>query len=110
MSLSFKGLKALIGDHLQADTTNGDWYLFFNKKRNYLKALWYDGTGFNIHSKLLDESTFPELRSRVISKTEFSKILSGAQVENVSAKSGICSPKKSRIRKSRSVAKTKSKR
>ena len=83
MGLSFNGLKNLIGNHLQADTHNGDWYLFFNAKRDYLKALWYDGTGFNIHAKKLDTGTFPLLSGRMFSRDEFDKIISGAKVTRV---------------------------
>lgn len=83
MGLSFNGLKNLIGTHLQADTRNGDWYLFFNAKRDYLKALWYDGTGFNIHAKKLEAGAFPLLSNRMFSRDEFDKILSGSRVTRV---------------------------
>jgi len=44
--------------HLPADPLDGHVYLFFNRRRRLLKALWWDRTGWAIFSKRLERGTF----------------------------------------------------
>lgn len=43
---------------LHADPLDGHLYLFVNKRRRLLKALWFDRTGWAIFSKRLESGTF----------------------------------------------------
>jgi transposase len=43
---------------LHSDPLDGNLYLFVNKRRNLLKAIWFDRTGWAIFSKRLERGTF----------------------------------------------------
>ncbi len=43
---------------LHADPLDGHLYLFINRRRKLLKALWFDRTGFALYSKRLERGTF----------------------------------------------------
>jgi hypothetical protein len=46
MRKSFNGLSMLVSETLQADPLSGAAFLFTNKRRNLIKILYWDGTGF----------------------------------------------------------------
>ena len=54
MRRSFDGLHALVRDHLQLDAFAGHLYLFANKRRDRLKLLYWDRSGFAIWAKRLE--------------------------------------------------------
>ena len=58
MRRSFDGLHALVRDHLQLDAFTGHLYLFANRRRDHLKILYWDRSGFAIWAKRLEEGTF----------------------------------------------------
>ena len=43
---------------LHADPLDGHLYLFVNRRRRLLKAIWFDRTGWAIFSKRLERGTF----------------------------------------------------
>lgn len=43
---------------LLADPLDGHLYLFVNKRRNLLRALWFDRSGWAIYAKRLERGTF----------------------------------------------------
>lgn len=43
---------------IHADPLDGHVYLFVNRRRRLLKALWFDRTGWAIFSKRLERGTF----------------------------------------------------
>jgi len=43
---------------LHADPVDGHLYLFINRRRKLLKAIWFDRTGFALYSKRLERGTF----------------------------------------------------
>lgn len=58
MRRSFDGLHALVRDHLQLDAFAGHLYLFANKRKDRLKILYWDRSGFAIWAKRLEAGTF----------------------------------------------------
>ena len=42
----FDGLSALVHNHLRSDPTNGDWYVFVNRRRTMMKILSFDRDGY----------------------------------------------------------------
>ena len=58
MRKSFNGLCGLIVSQMHSDPSNGDAYLFINKRRNQLKILRWESGGFIIYYKRLEEGTF----------------------------------------------------
>ena len=61
LTRSFDGLSALVHNHLRSDPTNGDWYVFVNRRRTMMKILSFDRDGFWIWSKRLELGRFEEL-------------------------------------------------
>ena len=58
MRRSFDGLMSLIRDTYQMDPYADALYLFCGRKRNTLKALYFDQTGFVLYTKRLDNGKF----------------------------------------------------
>ena len=61
----FDGLASLAQTVLAADPLSGHLFLFTNRNRNRLKALWWDGTGMWLCTKRLEGGRFswPEVSS-----------------------------------------------
>ena len=83
MRKSFDGLVALVSGSLAADPLSGHLFAFCNRRRNLVKALLWDGSGFVLLAKRLERGTFAwpsaEPGQRVIRLTaqELSWILGG---------------------------------
>ena len=81
----FDGLAALVAEHLGAEATSGDLYLFVSRDRIRAKVLWWDGTGLCIYAKRLEQGRFAALWERLrdgrieISASELSLFLEGCR-------------------------------
>jgi transposase len=53
------GLTVLVQEQMELDPLSGSVYLFCNKGRRLLKAVWWDRTGFWLAQKRLEEARFP---------------------------------------------------
>ena len=51
MRKSFDGLAGIIRGSFGGDPADGSLFLFVNKRRDRLKALWWDGDGFALWYK-----------------------------------------------------------
>jgi transposase len=71
---------------LELDPTDGHLYLFFNRRRQLCKMLYFDGTGLCIFSKRLEQGTFelPAVREGqdrgVVDGAVLSSLLSGLEL------------------------------
>lgn len=63
MRKSFHGLIGIVEKELGQQIDNGDLFLFFNRRRNRLKVLFFTGDGTVILYKHLEQGTFEPLRS-----------------------------------------------
>jgi transposase len=87
MRRSFDGLHALVRDHLQLDAVAGHLYLFANKRKDRLKILYRDNSGFAIWAKRLEAGTFaipsgePSSRRFEITVEELGALLSGIDLD-----------------------------
>lgn len=82
---SFDSLYKKTKDIIGVDPHTGHMFLFMNKKRNRVKVLFYDGTGFVIIAKRLDSGSFskfnPYYRKKLIfTQAEFALFFEGAQI------------------------------
>ena len=88
MRKSFDGLTGLVRGTFGSDPTDGSLFLFVNKRRDRIKALWWDGDGFVLWYKRLEQGTFetvpaPDGEARVrIESTQLAMILGGVTLEN----------------------------
>lgn len=62
MRKSFYGLSGIVRDLLHEDPLSGHLFVFFNKRRNLVKVLWWDRSGFWILYKKLERGTFAPLK------------------------------------------------
>ena len=58
MRKSFKGLIAIVIQALQEDPVSGDLFVFINRRKTHIKVLYFDGTGFCIWFKRLEQGQF----------------------------------------------------
>ena len=58
MRKSFDSLSALVKHRVQEDPLSGQIFLFINRRRTYLKALYFDRTGYCIWAKRLERGQF----------------------------------------------------
>ena len=58
MRKGFEGLYGLVGERLAEDVRSGALFVFTNKRRTRLKALYFDGTGLWLLTKRLEQGTF----------------------------------------------------
>ena len=65
MRKSFDGLAALAKNFMKEEPTSGDLFVFTNKKRNYLKLLYFDRTGFFLWAKRLEAGQYHVIFSDV---------------------------------------------
>jgi transposase len=69
------GLTVLIQEQMSGDPLSGNVYLFCNKGRKLLKAVWWDKTGFWLSQKRLEKERWPWPET-----TEAAEELSGEQL------------------------------
>lgn len=67
MRKGIDGLSGIVREHLGSDPLSGDAYVFVNRRRDQLKLLIWDRTGFALYAKRLERGTFelPEPREGV---------------------------------------------
>ena len=86
----FDGLSGIVRAEFQADPLDGSLFLFFNRRRDRLKILHFDGTGYWLYYKLLEAGTFETITSdgpRVqIDATQLAMLLGGVSLAAVRRK------------------------
>lgn len=88
MRKSFDGLSGIIRGTFGGDPADGSLFLFVNKRRDRIKALWWDGDGYVLWYKRLEEGTFEVMPSRSgearvqIDSTQLAMILGGVRLES----------------------------
>jgi transposase len=58
MRKSFDGLCGLVRNGLRRNPRGGEVYIFLNRKRDMVKLLFWDRSGFVIYCKRLERGTF----------------------------------------------------
>lgn len=58
MRKSFNGLSAMVRRELQDNPLSGHLYVFVNRKRTLMKILYFDGDGYAVWSKRLEQGQF----------------------------------------------------
>jgi transposase len=87
MRRGFVGLSETVREHLSQDPGSGALFIFTNKRRDRLKLLWHDRSGFCLLYKALDGRGFfripeaaPGQKSVSIDPQEMAAILEGVQL------------------------------
>lgn len=86
MRKGFCGLSGLVKEHFDVDLFSGHLFVFFNRRRDYVKILAWDNDGLSIWSKRLERGTFEKLTRKAdgdfeIDSAELVMMLRGVQIE-----------------------------
>ena len=80
MRKSFDGLIGLVQGLLHEDPLSGSLFVFFNRRGNYLKLVYWDRTGFCLFAKRLERGRFTlagDAMKQELSPRAFELILDG---------------------------------
>ena len=58
MRKGFAGLSGLVREHIDHELLSGDVFIFVNRRRDRIKLLMWDVTGFALYYKQLERGTF----------------------------------------------------
>lgn len=58
MRKSFDGLMGIVASHLQADPSSGQFFVFINRRKTHIKIFYFDGSGYCIWCKRLEQGQF----------------------------------------------------
>jgi len=86
MRKSYTGLSTLVRNELKDNPLSGDVFVFVNRRRNLMKALYFDRTGYAIWSKKLAQGQFV-YRTRgdtkqTLSLNELRCLVDGIEISN----------------------------
>jgi transposase len=86
MRKSFDGLTGIVEAVFQSNVLDGHLFLFINRRRDRIKALWWDHDGLVIWYKRLERGTFEAPRSAAeqshleLDATELAMLLGGVSL------------------------------
>lgn len=90
---SFDRLSGIALERVGYDARGGALFVFFGKRRDATKILFFDGSGMCLFYKRLDKGTFrlpealrPDTRHVELTDTELDALLDGVDVESKPAK------------------------
>ena len=88
MRKGFDGLSGIVREQFKADPLDGSLFIFINRRRDRMKILHWDGTGFWLYYKLLEAGTFEVVESHAtdgrikIDATELVMLLGGVSLKS----------------------------
>ena len=89
MRKSFDGLSGIIHNSLGSNPCNGDVFVFINRRRDKIKLLHWQGVGFILYYKRLEEGTFevptydPNAGSITLSYAQMVMLIDGLTIKNI---------------------------
>lgn len=88
MRKSFYSLASLVREELHQDPLTGDIFIFLSRRRNHIKLLRWEGDGFALYSKRLEQGSYElpkvvDQNSFVISHKELLLILQGISLQQI---------------------------
>lgn len=88
MRKGFAGLSGLVRQHIEHELMSGDVFIFLNRRRDRIKLLMWDTTGFALYYKQLERGTFelPDSKSGKsieLTWSELVLLLEGIEMKSV---------------------------
>jgi transposase len=86
MRKGFAGLSAIVREQFESDPTDGNLFIFINRRRDRMKLLHFADGGYWLYYRLLEAGTFETLKASSdvaklqIDATELSMLLSGVSL------------------------------
>lgn len=89
MRKAFDGLCAIVQSRFRRDPFAGDLFVFFNRRRDRVKLLLWDGNGFWLLAKRLERGTFAHWRPSAgdethveVDRAQLMLLLEGFEIKN----------------------------
>lgn len=83
MRKSFEGLSSAVQEAFPDLLMSGNYFVFLNKKRDYMKVLYWDCDGFAIWCKRLEKGSFARKNRSVLDRKQFFMLLEGITPKKV---------------------------
>jgi len=88
MRKGFAGLSGLVRQHMGHELLSGDVFIFINRRRDRIKLLMWDATGFALYYKQLERGTFefpqPDRgRSTELRWSDLVMLLEGIEIKSI---------------------------
>ncbi|HKK73867.1 MAG TPA: IS66 family insertion sequence element accessory protein TnpB [Saprospiraceae bacterium] len=88
MRKGFAGLSGLVRQHINHELLSGDVFIFINRRRDRIKLLMWDATGFALYYKQLERGTFElpdtnENGSLELSWSDLVMLLEGVEIKSI---------------------------
>ncbi len=89
MRKGFDSLSGIVSSHMQLNVLSGSVFIFLNKKHNQVKLLLWEGDGFALYHKRLEEGTYElpvsddKNESLCITNQQIQLILQGISLKSV---------------------------
>jgi len=99
MRNGFNGLSGLVRNELNQDPLSGAVFIFINRRRNKMKLLVWENSGFVLYYKQLEQGTFEVIqlkegeRSCAITWSDLVLILEGVVLSSIKKKKRFSLPK-----------------
>lgn len=92
----FDGLSGLVRSQLDKDPVQGEVFIFLNGRRTQVKLLYFEGDGFSLYHKRLEQGSYELPRpvtsqaSMLMSSQELMLLLQGIKLESVQRRKRYC--------------------
>lgn len=86
MRKSFDALGSIVSGQMGGDLLSGAGFVFINKRRTHLKMLLWEGDGFSVYHKRLEQGTFEHAQAGekgIVSYEKLLLILRGIETEKI---------------------------
>jgi transposase len=91
MRKGFDSLSGMVTQHMQLDALSGSVYIFMNRRRNQVKLLLWEGDGFSLYYKRLEQGSYElpavaDDTTHCITAQQLQFILQGIQLKSIKMK------------------------
>jgi transposase len=87
MRKSYDGLHGIVTNQLRRDALSGEVFIFMNRRRDQVKMLVWDRSGFVIYAKRLERGRFElpraQARGQALAWSDLMLILEGISLDSV---------------------------
>ena len=83
MHKSFEGLGAIVEQLFPGELLSGALFVFLNRQRSCMKALFWDRDGFAIWYKRLEKGSFAKQEQNSLDRREFLMLLEGIEPKKI---------------------------
>jgi len=103
MRKSFDGLSGIIRNELGWNPCSGDVFIFINRTRDKIKLLHWQGIGFTLYYKRLEQGSFelldydPQVGSITLSYAQIVMLVDGLSIKNIQRRKLFSLPEESVI-------------